>query len=279
MLDDLYAFLSPYEADGHEIIIMIDANSPDNDNAVEQFLEKLNLHDLMAAFLPDNPPPTYQRGRNKIDHIWGTAGVLTATTGAGILPFGAGPRSDHPILYADISLADLCDLPSQSLYDPTHPASRNLWSTDIKAAEKYVELVRQGFNMENINTRIAILIHRCDRTGQCTPNDERILNKLDADITKIMLKAEQECKKPRDMHGLHSLPKLVVRLLPPSGTFLTFLMVGLPSPLGHGQMQSFKLKVTLKKPTRRSVQSNKMPKPSVIRFLRLVRNILPRPKT
>jgi hypothetical protein len=116
----------------------------------------------MAPFLPETPPPTYQRGGHKIDHIWGTVGILTASIGAGILPFGVGPRSDHPILYADISIAALCDISSQSLHNPTHPESHNLWSTDIKAAEKYVTLVQKGFEMENFSAQIAILIHQCD---------------------------------------------------------------------------------------------------------------------
>jgi hypothetical protein len=162
ILDDLLKFASPYEKDGHEIIITIDANSPATDARVEKFLDKLNPHNLMAPYLPDIPPTTYQRGNNKIDHIWGTIGVMTATIGAGIMEFGIGPRSDHPILYVDISLTALCNLPSHSIHDPTHPSSRNLWSTDIKAAETYIALVKHDCEMENIATRIAILKQRCD---------------------------------------------------------------------------------------------------------------------
>jgi hypothetical protein len=36
MLDDLFAFASTYKTAGHEIIIMIDANSPDDDAAMEK---------------------------------------------------------------------------------------------------------------------------------------------------------------------------------------------------------------------------------------------------
>jgi hypothetical protein len=155
------------------------------------------MHDLTAPFLPDNPPPTYQRGRNKIDHIWGTPGVLTATTNAGILPFGTGPKSDHAIIYCDLSLSLLSGLSPNSIHDPTHPASHNLWSTDIKAAEHYIEIVQHGFEMENISKRIAVLHSRCFRTNKCTPNDERILNKIDRDITKILLSAENDCKRAK----------------------------------------------------------------------------------
>jgi hypothetical protein len=196
-LDDIVAFAKPYETQGNEVIIMMDANSPTSDPAMEAFMDALSLHDLMADYLPDTPPKTYQCGWHKIDHILGTIAVLTAMTGAGIIPFGSGPKSDHASIYADFSLANLCGMPSQSLHDPTHPASRNLWSTDIKAAKQYVNLVNEGFQAENISLRTSILVSRCERTKRCSQNDIRILNKLDNDITKILLTAETECKKAR----------------------------------------------------------------------------------
>jgi hypothetical protein len=197
MLDDLHTFIQPKVAAGHEILVTIDANSAPDDSTITDFLDTTALFDLHSDFLPDHPPATYQRGRHKIDHIWGTLGILHATTNAGILPFGSGPRSDHTILFADINLATLTELQPNSLHDPTHPASRNLWSTDIKAAEKYIDLVRDAFHAENIIARIATLVNRCDRTQKCTPNDEKILNKIDSDITNILLSAEIKCKKAK----------------------------------------------------------------------------------
>jgi hypothetical protein len=120
MLDDLSVFIKPHEAASNEVIIMMDANARINEPAIETFMDDLNLYDLMTDYLPDTHPTTYQRGQNKIDHIIGTIGVLTAMTGAGILPFGEGPRSDHAILHVDISLDTLSGLTSQSLHDPTH---------------------------------------------------------------------------------------------------------------------------------------------------------------
>ena len=154
VLDDLTNSMSPLETDGHEILLLLDANSPADDPAVEAFLDANNLHDLMSDYLPDTPPSTYQRGRSKIDHAWGTIGILMALNGTGILPFGIGPRSDHAILYLDFSLSTLSGIPSESLHDPTHPSTRNLWSTDVKAAAKYTELVRTGFEAEKIAERI-----------------------------------------------------------------------------------------------------------------------------
>jgi hypothetical protein len=82
---------------------------------------------------------------------------MTSTIGAGIMGFGIGPCLDHPILHVDISLTALCNLPSQSINDPTHPLSRNLWSTNVKAAEIYVDLVKHDWEVENIATQIAII--------------------------------------------------------------------------------------------------------------------------
>jgi L-alanine-DL-glutamate epimerase-like enolase superfamily enzyme len=61
-LDDLATFATAYESLGNEVIIMMDANSPANDPDLTAFTDSLNLHDLMADYLPDIPPKTYQRG-------------------------------------------------------------------------------------------------------------------------------------------------------------------------------------------------------------------------
>jgi hypothetical protein len=197
MLRDLLAFAKSYQQAGHELIIMIDANAPIEDATIERFMDDLQLHDLMSLHLPDIPPATYQRGQNKIDHVWGTLAILTATIRAGILPFGIGPKSDHPILFVDISLSTLCHLPLSALHDSTHPASRNLWSTDVKAAERYVAIVKAAFEHENIPGRLATLRNRCQRTGKCTHHDELILTNIDRAITTIMLRAERDCKKAK----------------------------------------------------------------------------------
>jgi hypothetical protein len=183
---------------GHEIVLLMDANSPLHDPVLEAFINSTFLHKLINVYLPATPPPTtYQRGRHKIDYIWGTPAVLTATHNAIILPLGTGPKTDHAILYTDICLSTLSGLMSDAIHDPTHPASHNLWSTDIKAATKYVELVCQAFLAENISERIAILWNHCQRTDQCTNNDVHILNKIDRDITAALLKAERECKRAK----------------------------------------------------------------------------------
>ena len=94
---------------------------------MDHFLDELNLCDLMSNQLPAQPPTMFQRGRNKIDHIVGTMGVHLATIRAYILPFGPdSPKSDHAICGIDFSLDILSGIRPESLYDPTHPAARQL---------------------------------------------------------------------------------------------------------------------------------------------------------
>lgn len=177
---------------------MIDANDPADSTPIDKFLDDLNLTDLMAPHLPTNPPKTYQRGRQKIDHIFGTMGINIAVTRAYVLPFGKDtPRSDHAICGIDFSLDVLCGISPESLYDPTHPSARQLWSTDIKAAERYVEMVERRFAADNIAERVQKLMQRCTNTGKCSENDEAILNAIDANITKILLWAEAKCKRAK----------------------------------------------------------------------------------
>jgi hypothetical protein len=102
---------------------MMDANSPIEDPAIQAFMDANNLHDLMEEFLPDDPPPTYKRGTTKIDHILGTIGIVFAMTGAGIIPFGKGPNSDHAILHIDFSLEMLCG--THQHYSLTRPTQHH----------------------------------------------------------------------------------------------------------------------------------------------------------
>jgi hypothetical protein len=196
MLDDLAIFLQPHLQAGNEAIIMMDANDTINSRPMDDFMESLDLCDLMTDFLLHIPPTTYHRGSKKIDHIIGTQGILFATRRAYILPFGSdSPKSDHAICGIDVSLDLLCGMQAASTHDTTHPSTRNLWSTDVKASEKYVEMAMQMFDTNNIANRTKILLDRCTRTGKCTANDERALNAINANITRILLTAESKCKQ------------------------------------------------------------------------------------
>lgn len=59
MLDDLVKNSYPQWSACHEILTMIGANSPDNDNAMKQFLEKLYLHEWVDGPIFTRHPMLY----------------------------------------------------------------------------------------------------------------------------------------------------------------------------------------------------------------------------
>ena len=52
-LADLGSFVQNQAMDGNEVIVMIDANSPSDDDTITQFLDAHGLFDLMIDYLPD----------------------------------------------------------------------------------------------------------------------------------------------------------------------------------------------------------------------------------
>ena len=69
-LEDLQIFIQSQITDGHEVIVMINANSLSDDGPIKSFLDESGLFDLMDDYLPAQQPCTYQHGKLKIDHIW-----------------------------------------------------------------------------------------------------------------------------------------------------------------------------------------------------------------
>ena len=138
----------------------------------------------------------------------GNPGCSYSDTQCWCASFWYCPHCNHAILYLDLSYKILTGISWQALYDPTHPEFRNLWSTDIKAAEQYLTLVQQGFHAENIHNQIAILESCCRCTGKCTLEDEQILNKLTVLSHKFCYVWRSNARKQRATHGHPFLPML-----------------------------------------------------------------------
>jgi hypothetical protein len=139
------------------------------------------------------------------------------------------------------SLALLSGIAPESLYDPMHPSSQQLWSMDVKAAEWYVHLVETRFAHENIEACIHTLLQQCQATGQCIPNDVRILNAIDETITEIMLWAKLKCKWPKGQYEWSRLLANAGQVVIVAKWNLSNLMTGqtlIPPDLTHEQALS-----------------------------------------
>ena len=56
ILTDLTSFILPHVLAGHEVLLLMDANSRLDSAAMSNFLDGAHLHDLMAEYLPTTPP-------------------------------------------------------------------------------------------------------------------------------------------------------------------------------------------------------------------------------
>eukprot|EP00978_Attheya_sp_CCMP212_P003230 scaffold6619_cov36-Attheya_sp.AAC.2 len=102
--DDLLASVETWIAEGAEVLIMADANSPLNDKGFGSFVARSKLYDILGAKHGMNSPPTYLRGSNTIDFMLGTERVCRAVINGGMLRFKDGIHSDHRGLYLDLNV-------------------------------------------------------------------------------------------------------------------------------------------------------------------------------
>jgi hypothetical protein len=111
-ITDLTAEIKQLQADGHEILLGLDANEATEqpNSQIAKLVEACHLTDLVLHLHGhvDNPPPnTYNRGRLKIDHLFGTAATASAVSKSGIDSFGEVFSSTHRGSFVDLDMTKL----------------------------------------------------------------------------------------------------------------------------------------------------------------------------
>jgi len=191
---DLTRFIRQQTNKGHLIILGMDANTAhDDDNALD-FMCDAELVDVFDDFLPNDRPPTYQRGRKQLDHLLCSVDLIPYWQNAFIMDPSKGP-GDHSIFGGDLNLGALLNSNDLRSLDPTNEQSRNLVSTDVKASNKFLEDLETYHDDHNIDDRMTKLRERCNRTKRCTPNDERIFQILCKQLYESALREEAQCKR------------------------------------------------------------------------------------
>lgn len=195
---DLTKEIGARQHDQHEIIVMLDANDKLSNPTMEHFLHECHLEDLLYAPERSPQPATFIEGQHPIDFILGTPNILRAVIKSGLIAPLHAPVSDHRCLYVDIDenilfgakVADLADLPS-----------RILNSGSPLKVEAYTKVLLQLLDSHAMTARLDALIERCITTRQCSQQDRKVYNTLDAEMTQYMLVAERKCgKPPRKFH-------------------------------------------------------------------------------
>jgi hypothetical protein len=110
--------ISEWEQKGYHPIVMLDANSDLRDSAMNQFMIRHGLRDLINDYHHDTqgpPPRTYQWSDNGLDYILGDDHIFNALRGCGACGLQDAMHSDHTLQWIDLNIMDVF---RSKAYDP-----------------------------------------------------------------------------------------------------------------------------------------------------------------
>ena len=149
-LRDLQDTILTYQAKGHAIIVMLDANSTaDSDPHFADFISACSLFDLHD----DDPAPSTFIGspNRRIDFVLGCSQVKDSSClRSGTLSYCEGPQSDHRSLFVDLNL-EFLQVPKETILPS---ASRTLHTGNPEIVEAYNDLLLQYYTDHRMIQRI-----------------------------------------------------------------------------------------------------------------------------
>eukprot|EP00957_Ditylum_brightwellii_P139506 10632453-Ditylum_brightwellii.AAC.1 len=146
-------FIEAWLEQDEKLIIGMDANEVDTPNSdIEEFY---NIHDLIEVFshkYPDiTPPNTYQWSNNKINYLFTTPTLIPAIKAVGFLLFNIPFLTDHGSIFTDFDKEILLLGQVNNLIDWS---SRNLITSNPKCRDRYVNILNEVFDCNNICARV-----------------------------------------------------------------------------------------------------------------------------
>ncbi|KAI2503673.1 hypothetical protein MHU86_10797 [Fragilaria crotonensis] len=201
---DITSFINALQTAGHEILVSLDANETprqDSSHGIRHLLDECTLTDLHCLG-PSSPPATYSKygHERKIDYMLGTPAVAQCVRGAGFLAYDNGIFSKHRGLFIDIDFTDL-----MGVVDAISPApARGLNSESQVTVDRYLEALKKYFSDHKVQHRGRDLVTIASSLNvqQCKESYDAI----DRDITRAMIHAEKEAKRPSGKYAW--FPKL-----------------------------------------------------------------------
>ena len=194
-IQDLEKFVEKKIAEGHDILVNMDANEQweDVNSTIRVMALKLGLFDIAKERNPDGVPPTYVRSNSerRIDLLLGTEKVLQATMAYGMILNENMILGDHRPQYVDINIKALLQL---NAIDIGSPASRRLRSTDIKSVKVYCEKVDKHFKTHDVFSRVEKLWEETSNQVIMTRSQIMRYEAIDRDVFRLCINAEKTLK-------------------------------------------------------------------------------------
>lgn len=184
MINDLNEFIAELISSQDEIILMWDANTSMDNHILSRMVTNVNMSNLMP--LTPNRFSTYIRGKQIIDHMWGTTLIRNQIHQAGYLAFnGQAWLTDHRGMYIDISIKGLFHNKS---YDIPTPNPRVLTSNNKTNIKKFLDSIEQTNTIPNLLKECMDL-----ESIEFWNNDyAQQLEQIDKALTGLLLQSEME---------------------------------------------------------------------------------------
>ena len=131
-IKDMEKFIESKNAEGHEILLNLDANEQweEEDSKIREMALRLGLYQISKERFPGGIPQTYTRtnSKSRIDFMLGSKKILENTVSYGMAPEDFGLiLGDHRAQYVDINVQNLLNL---NQHDEGSPTGRRLKSSD-----------------------------------------------------------------------------------------------------------------------------------------------------
>ena len=185
IFDNMNDILDEWMGKGFHPMVMIDSNSEITERNLNEFTERNGLHDIITTGGDIEAPPSYARGKKRIDFLLGNDHVQRAVINSGALGLYEGLKaSDHTMQYVDL---DEKLLFQDDTFTPMPGFHREFKLHDIKRKTHFQETLQKRYEHQNIAKRVNDLATRLENKPQLDEADITAYNDLDDEIVELIL--------------------------------------------------------------------------------------------
>jgi hypothetical protein len=195
LLVDLGLSIAACQQQGHEIIVLMDANEGIS-TPHSKLAAWVRLHSLCDPLVQrhgDNiQPPTYKRGTTRIDYILTSRHIAEFVSAAGILPYNHLVPSDHKAVFVDV---DIQGYLRGQVATTCSTEYRGIQSNNPRAVRKYHQYIKTFLQHSQLEQKVAQFIDIQSNQGHLTASQIEQVISLENSFTLAKLKAEKKCSR------------------------------------------------------------------------------------
>lgn len=185
---DLIDFIGLLQDKAHRIIVLGDFNETFQHSKLLHSLRNMGLVDTILSRHTNTPPfRSCNKGNNVIDFALCSPSILSCITSSAYEPFMINTMSDHRGIVIDFDTQELLGKHEHIV----SPDKRGLNANNPIQVDKFLEALQKYWTKYDIKNRISNAMNNTKTT-----DIRLVVNSIDKDITKAMLKAERKVSKP-----------------------------------------------------------------------------------